>query len=639
MSKRKLDLDELLELETRDALRQALQPAATPMSTQIQRITERAAELSPAMVELRLAVVHSYTSELLDPWLAMAGALEGLDIKTYHAPYGLNLEEADAGSGLVAHAPDITLMLLRREDLHPDLTRPAAALSPAEQAGLSSDALERLFAVIEAFRAHEIGHLIISILPQLNGPALGIYDPQSERSEAAWWSALKVDIGCRLRGVAASLFLDLDEVMAQVGRDAFFDPRLWYSARFPFAAPAAYEFSRRVVGLGAALKFPKVKVIALDADNTLWGGIIGEDGYDGIALGHEYPGNAYLAFQRRLLDFQQRGFILALCSKNNPADVEQVLNDHPHQILKPGHFAAIRVNWEPKPDNLVSLAEELNLGLDSFIFVDDSDYECALVCRELPEVEVIRTPARPVDVPYCLDQVSRLEVLSLTAEDLKKTEMYAQESMRRQVRQRAERNGGLEGYLASLEMVMTVRIDDPAPLKRLSQLTQKTNQFNLTTRRYDEMHMRQLIDASDWMVGYFSLKDVFGDSGIVGLALFDLSTPAVAELDTFLMSCRVIGRKAESAFINALLKRLAAAGVREVLADFLPTPKNGLVTNFLPDHGFAAEAGGRFRRDLIASPPLPDGVYPMAVEMLAKSSVSGVGHTVPRSGGPFEIRV
>jgi FkbH-like protein len=508
------------------------------------------------------------------------------------------------------------------------LTRLAAALSPAEQAELSSEALERLFAVIEAFRAHEIGHLIITILAELNGPALGIYDPQSERSEAAWWSALKVDIGRRLRGVAASLFLDLDEVMAQVGRDAFFDPRLWYSARFPFAAPAACEFSRRVVGLGAALKFPKVKVIALDADNTLWGGIIGEDGFDGIALGHEYPGNAYLAFQRRLLDFQQRGFILALCSKNNPADVEQVLNDHPHQILKPEHFAAIRVNWEPKPHNLVSLAEELNLGLDSFIFVDDSDYECALVRRELPEVEVIRTPARPVDVPWCLDQVSRLEVLSLTAEDLKKTEMYAHESMRRQLRQRAERNGGLEGYLASLEMVMTVRIDDPAPLKRLSQLTQKTNQFNLTTRRYDEMHMRQLIDASDWMVGYFSLKDVFGESGIVGLALFDLSTPAVAELDTFLMSCRVIGRKAESAFINALLKRLAGAGVREVLADFLPTPKNGLVTNFLPDHGFSADAGGRFRRDLMASPPLPDGAYPMAIEILAKSSVSGVGHTI-----------
>jgi FkbH-like protein len=198
--------------------------------------------------------------------------------------------------------------------------------------------------------------------------------------------------------------------------------------------------------------------------------------------------------------------------------------------------------------------------------------------------------------------------------------MYAHERSRRLLRQSAERNGGIESYLASLEMVMTVGIDDPAPLKRLAQLTQKTNQFNLTTRRYDEPHMRRLIEASNWMVGHFSLKDVFGESGIVGLALFDLSSPAVAELDTFLMSCRVIGRKAESAFVNVLLKRLAAAGVCEVLADYLPTPKNGLVTNFLPDHGFTVGANGRFRRDLIATPPSPDAAYPIAIEVTAARS-------------------
>ena len=172
--------------------------------------------------------------------------------------------------------------------------------------------------------------------------------------------------------------------------------------------------------LGVVLKFPKAKVIVLDADNTLWGGIIGEDGIDGIALGSDYPGNAFLQFQRRLLDYQQRGFILALCSKNNAADVDQVLKQHPHQLLRDEHFAARRVNWLPKPDNLVSLAEELNLGLDSFIFVDDSDHECAAVRQRLPQVEVVRTPSRPIDIPGCLEHVSRLEVLSLTAEDMVK---------------------------------------------------------------------------------------------------------------------------------------------------------------------------------------------------------------------------
>jgi FkbH-like protein len=630
MSKIKLDLEKLLALRTRDALRQALRQTDLPTLPQIRPLAGHAASLAPAMQELRLGVVHSYTSDLLDPWLGLAGALEGLDVKTYHAPYGLNLEEAHAGSGLLAHSPDITLMLLRREDLHPDLARPVVALSPGEQAMLSSQALDRLFTIIDAFRAHRIGQLAVTILPEHTGPALGVYDPQSDRSEAAWWSALKAEIGRRLRvAVASSLFLDLDDVMAQIGRDAFFDPRFWYSVRFPFAAAAACEVSRRVVGLGACLKFPKAKVIALDIDNTLWGGVVGEDGFDGIAIGHEYPGNAYMAFQRRLLDFQQRGFLLALCSKNNPSDVEEVLKTHPHQLLKAEHFAATRINWEPKTDNLVALAEELNLGLDSFIFVDDSDYECALVRRELPQVEVVQTPVRPVEVPYCLDQVSRLELLTLTAEDLRRTEMYAQERIRRQLRRNAdESGGGLDGYLASLEMVMTVGIDDPAPLKRLAQLTQKTNQFNLTTRRYDEQHMRRLIDSPDWMVTHFSLRDVFGDSGIVGLCLFELSEPGVAGLDTYLMSCRVIGRKAESAFLNVLLKRLAAAGVREVVADYLPTPKNGLVANFLTDHGFEVGADGRFRRSLDAAPPLPDGAYPITFEMVAKSPRVTVGETV-----------
>ena len=626
MCKTKPDLDRLLALQSRDALRQAIRYSAAPTLGELQRLTEHAARLQPALRDLRLGIVHSYTSELLDPWLGFAAALEGMKVATYHAPYGINLEEAEPGSGLVAHSPDITLLLLSREDLHPDLARPVVALSPDQQQVLSSQALGRLFAIADAFHRQRIGHLVVTILPSLNGPALGVYDPLCEQSEAAWWSALKTEIGRRLRAeVEASLYLDLDEVMAEIGRERFFDRRLWYSAGFPFSAAAAREFSRRVIGLGAALKFPKAKVIVLDIDNTLWGGVVGEDGIDGIALGHEYPGNAYLAFQRRLLDLQQRGFILALCSKNNPADVDQVLNQHPHQILKAEHFAAARVNWQTKTENLSALAEELNLGLDSFIFIDDSDYECGLVRRELPEVEVVQAPARPVDLPHCLDHVSRLEVLSLTAEDLKKTEMYAQERIRRQKRESAEARGGLEAYLQSLQMEMTLGIDDPAPLKRLAQLTQKTNQFNLTTRRYDEQQMRRLVEAPNWMVAYFSLKDIFGDSGIVGLALFDLSEAPLAELDTYLMSCRVIGRKAESAFLNTLLRRLAEAGFRDVLARYLPTPKNVLVKNFLPEHGFAEDGDGRYRRNLVVAPPFPDSAYPATIKTTAASQRVRVG--------------
>jgi len=231
-----------------------------------------------------------------------------------------------------------------------------------------------------------------------------------------------------------SSFLDLDAILNNQGRQQFFDQRNWFSLQYPFSTGAALEFARQVTGFGAMAKFPKAKVIVLDADNTLWGGIVGEEGPNGIGLGPDYPGNAFVALQRRILALQARGYILAMCSKNNLEDVQQILDTHPHQILHQDHLTSLRVNWQSKPENLKSIADELNLGLDSFIFVDDSDYECAAVRHALPEIEVIQVPSKPTDVPYCFDHVTRLEILSLTMEDQSKTEMYAQEHRSRELK-------------------------------------------------------------------------------------------------------------------------------------------------------------------------------------------------------------
>lgn len=618
MAKQKLSFDDLSRIDSRSELRAALALSRLTLSLpQARTLATHARGLSPALQPMRIGVVHTYTSDLLDPWFDLAGALEGFDVATYHAPYGLALQEARDDSALVAHQPDVTLLLLRREDIHPDLQRPVSGLAPDDQKALSQEFADRLLSIVGPFRNQEVGHLVVTFLPPLGGPGLGLYDAQAERSEAAWWAATKALVGSRIREtLSATLFLDLDEILAQIGRAGFFDTRYWYSARFPFAAEAARELARRVVSVGVVRRTPKAKVLVLDADNTLWGGIIGEDGLNGIALGPDYPGSAFVDFQKRLLALQQRGFILALCSKNNAADLDQVLREHPHQILKDEHFAARRVNWTPKPDNLVSLAEELNLGLDSFIFVDDSDHEVAAVRHRLPQVEVIQTPARPVDVPMCLDHVARLEVLSLTAEDLAKTEMYAQERRRREFSESVGQDGGGVGdYLTRLGMKMRIGLDPAEHLARLSQLTQKTNQFNLTTRRYDEHQMHGFLDSADWLVADFSLADTFGDSGIVGLAMFRRVGSAQAELDTFLMSCRVIGREAESAFMHALLRHLAEQGVREITADYVPTAKNGLVKDFLPRQGFRLDPDGRYRMDLSQTPPRAEGDFPIQVDL------------------------
>jgi FkbH-like protein len=566
---------------------------------------------------LRIGIVHTYTSDLLDPWLDAAAAIEGFSADIHHAPYGLALGEAQPGSALAAFRPDLLLLLLQPADLDPALDRPVAGLDAGARDALATAAVERLVALAGSFATVGAGRTIATVLPALSPPDLGLFDAQGEGSQAALRATIRARAGTALRErVAGATLLDLDSLFAQVGLDAGFDRRFWYSARFPFTPPAAAELARRVVALGVALKRPRAKVIALDADNTLWGGVIGEDGIEGIALGPDYPGACYVDFQRRIEGLQQRGFILVLVSKNNEADVLEVLRTHPHMLLREDAFAAMRVNWRPKVDNLADLAEELQLGLDSFVFVDDSDYEVALMRRELPMVDCIQVPARAVDVPACLDRVPRLEILALTAEDRAKTAMYAAERERRKLRRTMEGEGvDLAAYLRSLDMRMTIGLDDARRVKRISQLTNKTNQFNLTTRRYDEGAIAAMVADPSWTVAHFSLADSFGDSGVVGVALIERLAPARARLDSFLMSCRVIGREAEAAFLSALLRRLAGDGVRQVDAEFLPTPKNALASGFLAANDFEPGPDGGWIRDLASAPPSAADAWPIAVDL------------------------
>lgn len=598
-----------------DELRMAaLALAGRPSLAQARALAEQARGLLPAQGTLRIGIIHTYSSEMLDPWLAHCAALEGFGLAVHHAPYGLALDQARDGSALVEFAPDLTLLLLQPGDLDPHFSRPLAGLAAVEREALAGAAIDRLMAMLQSLRRQPLGRLVVTLLPDGFGPASGLHDAMDEAGEGGWWAGFKAALTARLRGLPMTGLLDLDELLAELGRAGALDRRMWYSARFPWSAAGALELSRRVVALAVLTRRPPLKVIAVDADNTLWGGVIGEDGMAGIALGPEYPGNCFVDFQRRLLALQSRGFLLVLCSKNNPQDVAEVLRDHPHMLLRPHHFAAERVNWQPKIDNLRSMAGELSLGLDSFLMVDDSDYECAALRRELPEVEVVRVPARPVEVPFCLERVARLEVLGVTGEDRARTALYGQERERRAAREGMAGEGvDLEAYLRSLGMRMRIGIDDRGALARLAQMTRKTNQFNLTTRRHDEARLAGMIAAPDWMVAHFALADSFGDSGIVGLAQLRRAGDGLVVLDNLLMSCRVIGRRAEEAFLAALMRRLAGEGQRVIEAEFIPTAKNALAADFLAGMGFAPGEGGGWRRALLDLPA--EETYPIAIEV------------------------
>ncbi len=568
----------------------------------------------------KLAVVHSYTSDLLNPWLDLHAGVHGLDLNTYHAPYGMNILEAQQGSGLLQHQPELTLFMLQREDLHPKLKQPVTGLTHGEQEQLNVDIAKNLVSFISQFRQNISGRFMVTILPNRFAPESGLYDIQSEFSESSWWARTKQLLSETFAAhLESTTLLDLDMMLAEIGRPQFFDLRYWYTTRFPFSSLAANEFARHVINIADLITTPKAKVIVLDADNTLWGGVVGEEGMNGIDLGPDYPGNVFMDFQRRILDFKERGFILAICSKNNHQDVIEVLQDHPHQVLREEVFSALRINWEPKFLNIQSIAKELNLGLDSFIFVDDSDYECGMVRKELPQVQVIQTPKKATEIPFCLDQLSRLEILSLTQEDKKKTKLYAEERQRRDLLQQVDKQGGgIEEYLESLKMEMNVEVNSRDQISRLAQLTQKTNQFNLTTKRYSEQEIQAFIDSEKWLVASFSLTDSFGDSGVVGLLLIQFLDSETVNIDTLLMSCRVIGRKAESAFLETVIKHLMNLGVKSIEAEFFPTLKNKLVSDFYQNHQFSEVKQNCFVRSIDQKKALPASSFPMEIIVRSK---------------------
>jgi FkbH-like protein len=341
----------------------------------------------------------------------------------------------------------------------------------------------------------------------------------------------------------------------------------------------AFEYVKYFRALAGRSK----KVLVTDLDNTLWGGILGEEGVHAIELGPSYPGNAFTAFQREIKQLSRRGIVLAINSKNNESDVREVFEKHPHMPLRWEDFAGVRVNWTDKVTNMRQLAEELSLGLDSFVFIDDSPAEIEIVQRELPEVTTIQVPREPAQLPGLLARLGYFDSVLYTEEDRRRGELYRSQVKRLEL-ERSSTN--LEAFYRSLNMRLIIQTVDDADVPRVAQLTQRTNQFNLTTRRYSEADVRRVRDSETHVLRAYRLEDRFGDNGIIAVTIVATDGTA-ARLDTFLMSCRVIGRTLETAILAELVRELQGRGLKTLIGEFLPTKKNAPAKDVLEKHGFA----------------------------------------------------
>lgn len=389
--------------------------------------------------------------------------------------------------------------------------------------------------------------------------------------------------------------VDLDALQRLAGESHVFDPQKWAMYRQPYRGDFWLELAAQVAEVVVRRTIPPPKCILLDCDNTLWGGIVGEDGIGGLALGDTFPGRAFQAFQRELQMLKARGFMLAIASKNDEAEVLAVFERHDGMVLSLDDIAARQINWQPKSEGIKAIATELNIGVDSMVFVDDNPFELAEVGAALPELRCLQVPEELAELPTLLSDSGLFRRVRISGEDLRRTEMMKSEAQRRDQLATMDR----DQFLASLELCVTFSSVADDHITRVAQLTNKTNQFNLTTIRRDENQIRQLVDSPDHDVWAIQVNDRFGDYGIVGVAIVDHGDEAWT-VDTFLMSCRVLGRGVETAFLTAIADDAVARGVTQLVGRYEPTRKNGQVATFYSEHGFAADTTtpGRFRLDL-----------------------------------------
>ena len=485
----------------------------------------------------------------------------------------------------------------------------ADATTPALEARVRLMGLEVGKAHVERYRAElslalaeaqSIRHVFVSDMHRASSPSAGRSEDDVDHVISLFNEAIHAETA-RYDNVRV---VHTGALASEIGRRNAHDVRSYRRFLAPLT-PAffdAYASELHLLTRGFESYF--YKALILDCDNTLWGGILGEDLAEGIKLSpHGYPAGTFWEIQHEYLGMQRKGVLLCLCTRNNADDVDAVLASHPHMVLRAEHFVAKQVNWEDKATNLRRLAIDLGLGLESFVFVDDSPFECEAVRAELPMVKTMQVPESVAEYPRLVAQIRALFAIDDPGPDnVPKTDQYRMRAQAMASRQEYATHGD---YLASLELKVAIARNAQMAAPRIAELTQKSNQFNLTTNRYSLSDVRSLMVSGHADVYSISVSDRFGDSGLTGVLIMRYPDEATAAVDTFLLSCRILGRGVETSLWGTVVNEIHARGCRVLVASYLPTAKNGQVRDFWLSIGLrldSEDADGRrvYRADLSA---------------------------------------
>lgn len=532
--------------------------------------------------KIKIAVLGSFTLSGFKEVLNVKCREAHVNASFYTGDYNRYTSELlDGANKLYEFKPDITYLFVDVRSLFGELFLDPYGVSEKERKKAASENYQKLNTLIKSFVKRGSGILVINNFEVPTYSPLGILEPKQKFG----YFRMIEDLNARISQFNAhsSVFVfDYNSFSSLVGKREMINSKLAYMAdmriapdQIPVLCEEYMRYIRALLGLSR-------KCIVLDMDNTLWGGVVGEDGLEGIKLGPECPGNAYMEFQKYLLALFERGIILAVNSSNNKEDALKVLREHPHMVLKEHHFASFKVNWENKAKNLIEIAKEINIGLDSVIFLDDDKRIRELVKTALPQVLCPDLPEDASSYSEFLMNIKELDSLQLTSEDEKRSSRYVAE------RKRKESKGtfkDISGYLKHLSITTEISPADKFSIPRIAQLTTRTNQFNFSTRRYREKEIECFSRDKRYGVYHVKIKDKYGDYGITG-AVIVLKNKKEWIVDTFLLSCRVLGRNVEEAVLSDIIRRAVKGKAGTLSVVYKKTEKNQPVLNFLKNRAF-----------------------------------------------------
>jgi FkbH-like protein len=551
----------------------------TRLANAIARTRAEGISLEP-LVPFRLAVLSNSTIDLVVPALVASAARRGIALEVIQPSYDQVAQEALTPDSKVNSAkPDAVLFAL-------DFRALPLKLSPGDP-DTSAATVEGALGYLQALRdGIKSNSNAVCIFQSFAPPPEALFG-HLDRALPGSMRNLVDGINRALAEFVLSsgdVLLDIAGLAETVGLANWHDPQLWNLAKLSFSDELIPLYADHVARIVAALRGKSGKVLVLDLDNTVWGGVIGDDGLEGIKIAQgDATGEAHLAVQRMALDLRRRGIVLAVSSKNTDEIARAPFEQHPEMLLRLEHIAVFQANWNDKATNIQAIAEELSLGLDSFVFLDDNPVERGLIRKLLPQVAVPELPEDPSGYARTLAAGGYFEAVTLAEEDLKRASFYQDNAKRAGLQKQA---GGVDAYLASLDMTITFQPFDGKGRARITQLINKSNQYNLTTRRYTEPEIQELEQDPAIFTLQVRLADVFADNGMISVVICRPLGRDTWEIDTWLMSCRVLGRKVEYMVLHEIVAHARAAGVHRLAGTYRPTERNQLVMDHYAKLGF-----------------------------------------------------